>query len=201
MYMSSKLSTFSPLQILVQCAAIPQFNIVQFFLQGPEIRTGTLKGGQGIKLQRGQELMITTDYEHAGDTTMIAMSYPKLADDVKPGNMILCSDGTITLTVLECNTSAGTVKCRCENSASLGERKNVNLPGIVVDLPTFTPRDIEDIMIWGVSNRIDFIAASFVRKGSDVIKIKELLGVHSKSIQIISKVWSTASRMKYLDII
>jgi pyruvate kinase len=55
-------------------------------------------------------------------------------------------------------------------------------------LPTFTPQDIDDILIWGVPNRIDFIAASFVRKGSDVVAIKELLGTASKSIQIISKV-------------
>jgi len=119
---------------------------------------------------------------------MIAMSYQKLAQDLKPGNMILCSDGTICLTVLECDITAGTVKCQCENSASLGERKNVNLPGIIVDLPTFTPQDIDDILIWGIPNRIDFIAASFVRKGSDVVAIKELLGTASKSIQIISKV-------------
>lgn len=157
--------------------------------KGPEIRTGTLKGGVGIKLIRGQEITITTNYSHDGDNTMIAMSYPKLAQDVKPGNMILCSDGTISLLVLECNVGAGTVKCRCENTASLGERKNVNLPGIVVDLPTFTPRDVEDITIWGVPNRIDFIAASFVRKGSDVVNVKQLLGAASKSIQIISKVF------------
>lgn len=132
--------------------------------------------------------MITTNYDHEGDTSMIAMSYPKLAVDVKPGNLILCSDGTISLRVLECDTGAGTVKCRCENTASLGERKNVNLPGIVVDLPTFTPRDVEDITIWGIPNRVDFIAASFVRKGSDVVRVKELLGKASNSIHIISKV-------------
>lgn len=132
--------------------------------------------------------MITTDYTHEGDTSMIAMSYPKLAQDVKPGNMILCSDGTISLMVLECDTAGGKVKCRCENTASLGERKNVNLPGIIVDLPTFTPRDVEDITIWGIPNRIDFIAASFVRKGSDVVKVKELLGKASSSVHIISKV-------------
>jgi pyruvate kinase len=137
---------------------------------------------------RGQELMITTNYDHEGDSSMIAMSYPKLAQDVKPGNMILCSDGTISLLVLECDTAAGTVKCRCENTASLGERKNVNLPGIIVDLPTFTPRDVEDITVWGIPNRVDFIAASFVRKGSDVVRVKELLGKASSSIHIISKV-------------
>lgn len=119
---------------------------------------------------------------------MIAMSYKKLATDLQPGNIILCSDGSITMTVLECDVEKGMVKCRCENTAMLGEKKNVNLPGVVVDLPTITEKDIDDIMTWGVPNKIDFIAASFVRKGSDVLAIKKLLGEASKSIHIISKV-------------
>lgn len=69
---------------------------------------------------------------------MIAMSYQKLAVDLEPGNAILCSDGTITMTVLESDAAKGMVKCRCENTAMLGEKKNVNLTGVVVDLPTIT---------------------------------------------------------------
>lgn len=145
--------------------------------------------------------MITTDYKHEGDNTMIAMSYPKLAQDVKPGNLILCSDGTISLLVLECDTAGGKVKCRCENTASLGEHKNVNLPGVIVDLPTFTQRDIEDITIWGIPNRIDFIAASFVRKGIDVIRVKEILGRASKTIHIISKVENQEGLQNFDDIL
>ncbi len=137
---------------------------------------------------RDKEITITTDYSYLGDENTIAMSYKKLAQDVSPGNCILCSDGTITLTVLETDEQNGTVKCRCENTAMLGEKKNVNLPGIVVDLPTITKKDIEDILEWGVKNKIDFIAASFVRKGEDLRKIRALLGPHAKTIQIISKV-------------
>jgi len=70
----------------------------------------------------------------------------------------------------------------------LGEKKNVNLPGVVVDLPTITEKDIDDILNWGIPNRIDFIAASFVRKGSDLVAIKKLLGDSAKKIHIISKV-------------
>ena len=65
----------------------------------------------------------------------------------------------------------------------------MNLPGVVVDLPTITEKDINDIMNWGLPNKIDFIAASFVRKGSDLKAIRNLLGPeYSKSIHIISKV-------------
>lgn len=131
---------------------------------------------------------MTTDYSIKGDPEMISMSYKKLAQDLKPGNPILCADGTITLTVLSCDPAAGTVRCRCENTAVLGERKNVNLPGVVVDLPTLTDKDKEDILGWGVPNNIDMIALSFVRKGSDLVHVRNVLGSHSKRIQLMSKV-------------
>jgi pyruvate kinase len=156
--------------------------------KGPEIRTGFLKDGKPIKLTKGQELTVTTDYEIKGDENMITMSYKKLPVDVKPGNVILCADGTISLTVLSCDPKAGTVRCRCENTAMLGERKNCNLPGIVVDLPTLTEKDKEDILGWGVPNDIDMIALSFVRKGSDLVTVRQLLGQHAKRIKLMSKV-------------
>ncbi|KAF8102093.1 hypothetical protein N665_0201s0380 [Sinapis alba] len=156
--------------------------------KGPEIRTGFLKEGKPIELIQGQEITISIDYTIKGDSNLISMSYKKLAEDVKPGDVILCSDGTISLTVLSCDTYLGLVRCRCENSAVLGERKNVNLPGIVVDLPTLTEKDREDILQWGVPNKINIIALSFVRKGSDLDEVRELLGVHAKSIMLMSKV-------------
>ncbi|KAI7756005.1 hypothetical protein M8C21_026501 [Ambrosia artemisiifolia] len=100
---------------------------------------------------------------------------------------ILKRDGTISFTVLSCDTEKGLVLCRCENTAVLGERKNVNLPGVIVDLPTLTEKDKEDIMKWGVPNKIDMIALSFVRKGSDLVEVRKLLGEHAKNILLMSK--------------
>ncbi|KAG6473527.1 pyruvate kinase, cytosolic isozyme-like [Zingiber officinale] len=156
--------------------------------KGPEIRTGFLKDGKPIQLTEGQEITISTDYSIKGDENSISMSYKKLPVDLKPGNTILCADGTITLTVLSCDPAAGTVRCRCENTAKLGERKNVNLPGVVVDLPTLTEKDKEDILGWGVPNKIDMIALSFVRKGSDLVTVRDVLGPHAKAIKLMSKV-------------
>jgi pyruvate kinase len=75
----------------------------------------------------------------------------------------------------------------------LGERKNVNLPGVVVDLPTLTEKDTEDILQWGVPNKIDMIALSFVRKGSDLVEVRKVLGEHAKSIMLMSKVCHSLS--------
>ncbi|KAG6470741.1 pyruvate kinase, cytosolic isozyme-like [Zingiber officinale] len=156
--------------------------------KGPEIRTGFLEDGKPVQLREGQEITISTDYSIKGDENTISMSYKKLPVDLKPGNTILCADGTITMTVLSCDPAAGTVRCRCQNTAKLGERKNVNLPGVVVDLPTLTEKDKEDILGWGVPNKIDMIALSFVRKGSDLVTVREVLGTHANTIKLMSKV-------------
>ncbi|KFK34626.1 hypothetical protein AALP_AA5G170500 [Arabis alpina] len=169
--------------------------------KGPEIRTGFLKEGKPVQLIQGQEITITIDYTIQGDSNTISMSYKKLAEDLKSGDVILCSDGTISLTVLSCDKNLGLVRCRCENSATLGERKNVNLPGIVVDLPTLTEKDQVDILQWGVPNKIDIIALSFVRKGSDLIEVRKLLGEHAKSIMLMSKVENQEGVMNFDDIL
>jgi pyruvate kinase len=169
--------------------------------KGPEIRTGMLKDGKPVLMEAGREVTLHTDYSLLGDERNIAMSYKKLPEDVEPGAEILIGDGSIVLTVKSCHPENGTVKCVCANTAPLGERKNVNLPGVVVDLPTITEKDRLDILEWGVPNNIDFIAASFVRKGSDVEKIRAVLGEAGRQIKIISKVENQEGLVNFDDIL
>ncbi|KAM7500329.1 hypothetical protein LguiA_024743 [Lonicera macranthoides] len=169
--------------------------------KGPEIRTGFLKDGKAIELKQGREITISTDYSIKGDENMISMSYKRLAEDLKPQSVILCADGTITLKVLSCDKERGLVRCLCENSAFLGEKKNVNLPGVVVDLPTLTEKDKVDILEWGIPNKIDMIALSFVRKGSDLIEVRKLLGEHTKTILLMSKVENQEGVSNFDDIL
>ena len=169
--------------------------------KGPEIRTGMLDHGEPVQLEMGSEVTLTTDYEVKGNKNLIAVSYASLAKDVAPGSKILCADGSITFTVLSCDVDKGTVQVRCENGAKLGERKNMNLPGVNVDLPTITEKDRDDIINWGVKNKVDFIAASFVRKGSDVQYIREVLGDAASKISIISKVENMEGLDNYDDIV
>jgi pyruvate kinase len=170
--------------------------------KGPEIRTGFLKNpDQPVKLTTGKEVTITTDYSFKGDENTIAMSYKKLPEDVQPGSQILCADGSIVFEVLSTDPKAGTVRCKCLNNAALGERKNVNLPGVIVDLPTLTDKDEDDLLNWGVPNEIDFIAASFVRKGSDCEHIRQVLGPRGRQIKIISKVENQEGIQNFDDIL
>ena len=131
--------------------------------KGPEIRTGMLEDSKPVLLTAGRQVTLTTDYSAFGNENMIALSYKKLAEDVVPGAQILIGDGSIVLEVISCDIANGTVQAMCTNTATLGERKNVNLPGVVADLPTITEKDRIDIVEWGMKNKVDFIAASFVR--------------------------------------
>ena len=160
-----------------------------------------LDHGEPVQLHKDDVITLTTDYSKKGNEKLIAVSYASLAKDVAPGSKILCADGSITLTVLSCDVKAGTVQVRCENSAKLGERKNMNLPGVNVDLPTITEKDRDDLLNWGVKNKVDFVAASFVRKGSDVDYIRQVLGEEGSHIQIISKVENMEGLDNYDDIV
>jgi pyruvate kinase len=170
--------------------------------KGPEIRTGFFANGvKKISLNKGDTIILTSDYEHKGDAKKLACSYSSLAKSVKPGQEILVADGSLVLSVVSTDVSAGEVVCKIENNASIGERKNMNLPGVIVDLPTLTDKDIDDIRNWGIPNQIDFIAASFVRKASDIQKIREVLGEEGKGIKIISKIENQEGMQNYDEIL
>jgi pyruvate kinase len=170
--------------------------------KGPEIRTGFFaNGAKKINLVKAQTLIMTTDYSFKGDDKKLACSYPALATSVTPGQAILIADGSLVLTVLSCDPAQGEITCRVENNCGLGERKNMNLPGVIVDLPTLTEKDISDIKDWGIPNNVDFIAASFVRKASDVHKIREILGEENKGIKIICKIENQEGLENYDEIL
>jgi pyruvate kinase len=120
-----------------------------------------LDHGEPVMLEKDSEVTLTTDYDVKGNKNLIAVSYASLAKDVVPGSKILCADGSITFTVLSCDVEKGTVQVKCENSAKLGERKNMNLPGVNVDLPTITEKDRNDIINWGVKNQARSISHWF----------------------------------------
>ena len=170
--------------------------------KGPEIRTGFFAEGKKIELVKGEEIVLTSDYEFKGSSKKLACSYKALATSVNPGQSILVADGSLVLTVLSCDEAAGEVTCRIENNASIGERKNMNLPGVVVELPTLTEKDINDIANWGCKNKVDFIAASFVRKANDVTIIKTVLNENgSPDTKVICKIENLEGMENYHEIL
>jgi len=171
--------------------------------KGPEIRTGFFANGASkIDLVKGETLTLTTDYHFRGDNKMLACSYPQLATSVTPGQEILVADGSLVLTVLTTDETSGHVQCRIENNASIGERKNMNLPGVTVELPTFTEKDVKDIVDFGIARKVDMIAASFIRTAQDVRNLKKLLNDNGGShIKIISKIENQQGLQNFEEIL
>ena len=153
--------------------------------KGPEIRTGTLKDGKKIILKEGQTFVLTSE-EIEGDEKKVSITYDGLADDVQAGSRILIDDGLIELQVK--NKSGNEIVCTVINGGELGERKGVNVPNVPVRLPAITEKDKEDIR-FGVKQKIDFIAASFVRNAECILEIKAYLKeLHAPYIPIIAKI-------------
>jgi len=137
-------------------------------------------------LEAGQTFTLTTDQSISGDKTRVAVTYSELPNDLSVGNTVLLDDGLIQLTVTK--IAGPEVICRVENTGELGNKKGVNLPGVSVKLPALSEKDKADI-VWGCAQDVDFIAASFIRKASDVEEIRALLAANGGSkIKIISKI-------------
>lgn len=152
--------------------------------KGPEIRTGKFSSPE-VNLVEGQNFIITME-EVLGDETKCTVSYKELVNDVKPGNQILIDDGLVGLAVKEIKGQE--ILCIVQNAGTIKDNKGVNVPNVKINLPAITPKDKKDIE-FGIEQGIDFIAASFVRKASDVLAIREILEEHNATnIQIISKI-------------
>ena len=154
--------------------------------KGPEIRTGLLEGGQKISLEEGAKIILTTE-EVVGTKDKIFINYDKLHEDVKPGNVILIDDGLIGLEVEA--VKGVEIHCKVTNGGELGERKGVNVPGVPIQLPSITEKDVEDIK-FGLAEDFDFVAASFIRSADAVRKIRSLIDEAGSQMKIISKIES-----------
>ena len=152
--------------------------------KGPEIRTGKFSSPE-VNLVEGQNFIITME-DVLGDETKCTVSYKELVNDVKPGNQILIDDGLVGLAVKEIKGQE--ILCIVQNAGTIKDNKGVNVPNVKINLPAITPKDKKDIE-FGIEQGIDFIAASFVRKASDVLAIREILEENNATnIQIISKI-------------
>jgi pyruvate kinase len=140
-------------------------------LQGPKIRTGTLEGGQPVLLVDGARVTITTrDVE--GNAETISTTYQQLPQDVKEGDRILLDDGLLELRVL--GSDATEVECLVVHGGPLKEHKGINLPGVAVSAPALTEKDRDDLK-FGVSQGVDYVALSFVRRPEDVVEARALI--------------------------
>lgn len=138
--------------------------------KGPEIRIKTFKDGR-IELKKDDIFTLTTA-ECEGTAERVSVTYANLHNEVAPGNHILVDDGLIDLLVQEIKGQE--IVCVVENGGPLSNNKSINIPNVHILLPSLTEKDKEDLK-FAAENDFDFIAASFVRKASDVEDIRACL--------------------------
>jgi pyruvate kinase len=152
-------------------------------LQGPKIRLGKFEGGSAL-LEEGADFVITTE-EIEGDSTAASTTYKDFARDVKPGDRVLLADGALELRVLE----ADGVKARCRvvRGGVISDKKGINLPGAQLSTPSLTRKDME-ILQAGLEDGIDLVALSFVRRSSDILRLRLFLEEKGANIPIVAKI-------------
>ncbi|MCE2896098.1 MAG: pyruvate kinase [Flammeovirgaceae bacterium] len=151
-------------------------------LQGPKIRVNEMQ--PGIEIVAGQEIVITTR-EVLGNNELVSTSYEGLPKDVKRGDMILIDDGKIELKVVEVRDID--VVCKVIYGGPLKSRKGINLPFSKVSAPSLTEKDYEDLE-FGLKNKVDWVALSFVRKATDIEILREVINRQKAATRIVAKI-------------
>lgn len=157
-------------------------------LQGPKIRTGVFEKAEGasngkIDLEVGDKFTITTD-DIVGNQERVSTTFKGLPGDCHPGDVILIDDGK---TVLQVDSVSGNdVNCHCTVAGPVGDHKGINLPGVAVSIPALTKKDEENLR-WALKAGIDLVALSFVRHGSDIDRVHEIMDEEGRTVPVIAK--------------
>jgi len=153
-------------------------------LQGPKIRTGTLKNGVAVLLKNRSAFKITSR-KVVGTDSIVSTTYTNLPGDVKKGDTILIDDGLVELKVV--SKSADTVTTTVIVGGMLKEHKGINLPGVNISAPSLTTKDIKDLK-YGIKVGVDYFALSFVRTAADLRHIKAIIKNQKSEIPVIAKI-------------
>jgi pyruvate kinase len=153
-------------------------------LQGPKIRVGKLENGEPVQLKKGALFTITTQ-PILGDSERVSTTYTHLPKDVTENDMILLDDGLIRLKVVAVKKAQ--VECKVISGGLLKENKGINLPGVSVSAPSLTEKDKRDVN-FGIKNKVDYFALSFVRRAEDLKDIKAILKRQGSTIPVIAKI-------------
>lgn len=151
-------------------------------MQGPAIRTGDLSAA--VTLTPGQHIALTVRGEKSEEEVSVDVNYDQLVDDIHVDDIVLVDNGTIQLRVLE--KKHNELYCLVLTPGVLGSRRHINLPGVRVNLPALTDKDIEDVEL-GIRLGVDYFAMSFVREAEDVLRLRAILDYRKSRQRIIAK--------------
>ena len=151
--------------------------------QGPAIRTGDVKAD--LQLRPGDIIEFTVRGARSEEKYSVDVNYEGLVKDVSVGDTVLVDNGMMRLQVLE--KRADRIRCKVLTPGILGSRRHINLPGVRVNLPPLTKKDIVDVTL-GVELGVDFVALSFVREKSDLEELRRLLTKKRSKALIVAKI-------------
>src|SRR3954452_11802265 len=151
--------------------------------QGPAIRTGTLKSDLNRKV--GDILEFTVRGAKSEEKYSVDVNYDGLVNDIAVGDVVLVDNGVMRLLVLK--KMRNRIRCRVLTPGVLGSRRHINLPGVRVNLPPLTEKDLEDIAL-GVELKVDFVALSFARKRSDLTELRRVLKKAGSQAKVVAKI-------------
>ncbi|WP_378146489.1 pyruvate kinase [Cnuibacter sp. UC19_7] len=152
-------------------------------LQGPKIRLGRFENGP-YDLAEGDLFTITTE-DIIGNKEISSTTFKGLPDDVNPGDPLLIDDGKVALRVIE--TDGVRVRTRVEVPGAVSNNKGINLPGVAVNVPAMSEKDIADLR-WGLGLGADYIALSFVRNAADIEDVHKIMDEEGRRVPVIAKI-------------
>ena len=162
-------------------------------LSGPKFRIGDFYQERVI-LKAGEYITLTPE-KIVGDEKRVSFNYPSLADELAVGNIVMVDDGKKKFEVVE--ISGKEVKCKILIGGETKGRRGVNLPGAKLSVSSLTSKDKKDLQ-FGIQNKVDYVAFSFVRRAKDVQELRALLTKAKSSAKIISKI-ETAEAIENFD--
>lgn len=153
-------------------------------LQGPKLRVGEMENGK-VELKKDAILEVST-LKCIGTSEKIYVNFESLPKDINPGERILLDDGKLELKVIETNKK-NSIKTQVIVGGWLSNKKGFNLPDTRLSIPSMTQKDLDDLK-FGLENKVEWVALSFVRNADDVIFIKNIIELNDWKPRVIAKV-------------
>jgi len=151
--------------------------------QGPAVRTGDLPTKLDLKV--GDIMEFTVRGARSEEVYSVNVNYDGLIDDINEGDVVLVDNGVIHLKVL--SKINNRIRCEVLTPGALGSRRHINLPGVKVNLPPLTEKDMADVAV-GAEVGVDFVALSFCREPSDIVEMRRVLALHGSNARVIAKI-------------
>ena len=156
--------------------------------KGPEYRIKTFKDKK-ITLSDGDEFTFTTE-DIVGDEKRVSVTYAHLIDELSVGDRILVNNGLVIFEVIRLSGNDAVCKVIC--GGELSDRKSMHFPNKVLSGEYLSEQDKADLL-FGIENEVDFVAASFVSRKSDILALRTFLNDNGGAdIDIIAKIENRA---------